>query len=397
MRGKRKLADKAWHDLATRDKILVATAFYIAFVAALFWWATNSIGFFNETTMQIASWEDRRSFGLGFAGLLAPWLAIIGYILSAARTKAVEDANRQQVDDHRQRLYMDALQTLNRKKDYQKAGAIESLRKLGRQEDGEYRTQVIEILTAFIRSTARIADRKIQSPYFKRNEKKTGRRLNPSGTALNLASALHALSEIQSTMEFPKNIFSFDEHAVVFDDLDLSELDFMPKKSISRMYFSKCDFSGCKFMRVKFIDTNFWSCNFNKANLSDAHFAPRPGGLGIALLKSTFEDTYMHRTDFENVGGIDEGQLLRVRYSERDPPKNVPETTGSQAAGILPTPFIPDDADSSKGHYMSVGETKQRHALGNHEKGTGPFRPLHKDGRPVPIIHPDDPDDVILD
>ena len=58
-----------------------------------FWWASQSIGLSDENTMQITSWEDRRSAALGFAGLLAPWLAIIGYILSAARNEREEHPN----------------------------------------------------------------------------------------------------------------------------------------------------------------------------------------------------------------------------------------------------------------------------------------------------------------
>lgn len=298
-------------------------------------------------------------------------------------SKAMNDANRQQAYDHQQRQYMDALDTPNRARDYQKAGAIESLRKLGSQEDGEYRTQAIEVLAAFVRSTARIAD------------KKTKRRIDPNETALNLASAPHALSEIQSKMEFSASFFN--SNILVFENLDLSALKFTTKKSISRMNFRACNFSGCNFLAVTFIDTNFWVCNFNEAILSNSHFAPRPGGPNISLSKSTFEDTVVSFTNFEHVGRIKEGQLLRVRYSETAPPKNVPQVSGSSAAGILPTPFIPDDADSSKGHYMSVERTKQSHAVRDFEKGTSPSRPLHKDGTPVPIIHPDDPDDVILD
>ena len=333
--------------------------------------------------MQITSWEDRRSAALGFAGLLAPWLAIIGYILSAARTKAMNDANRQQVDDHRQRLYMDALETLNRKRDYQKAGAIESLRKLGSQEDGEYRTQAIEILTAFIRSTARIAD------------ENTNQRLNSNGTALNLASAPHALSDLQSQMEM--SLSPLDEGYIIFEDLDLSALTFTKGKSILGVNFRACNFSGCLFMNVTFSHTNFWVCNFNKAILNYSHFTPQYGGSGISFSKSTLDGTYIHFTDFEHVGPIEKDQFRKVRYDIHAPPKNVPKTTGGQAAGVLPTPFVRDGADPNTGHYISVERTKQYYAVKDSENRTGPFRPLHKDGTPVPIIHPDFPDDVILD
>ena len=295
----------------------------------------------------------------------------------------MEDANYQQAYDLQQRQYMDALEAFNRARDYQKAGAIESLRKLGVQEDGEYRTQAVEVLAAFVRSTARIAD------------KNTKRRIDPTETALNLASALHALSEIQSKMEFSASFF--DKNILLFENLDLSELKFTMKKSISRMNFRACNFTGCNFVAVTFTDTNFWVCNFNKAILSSSHFAPGLGGININLSKSTFEDTLVEFTNFEHVSQISEGQLLKVRYSYTAPPKNVPRTSGNRMNGVLPTPFDYHKTDPTKSGYISVKNAREICKKYGGEKSV--LRPYHKDGTPVPIVNPDDPNvpkDIIL-
>ena len=107
----------------------MATVAYLVVIIGAYWVTYAKLELIKILPFQITNWDDLRTFGLGLSGIVAAWLAIVGYILSATRTKVMEDANRQQVDDHRQRLYMDALETLNRKKDYQKAGAIESDRK----------------------------------------------------------------------------------------------------------------------------------------------------------------------------------------------------------------------------------------------------------------------------
>ena len=399
----------AWNYFYGRiwGRVLMASLAYVVVFGLIFCWAGSKVDFFNDKTLPIKTWEDRRSFGLGVSGFLLSWLAIVGAILSAVRTKTMEEANRQQAVDHQQRLYMDALETLNRKQAYQKAGAIEALRRLGIQEDGEYRTHAIEILATFIRSTARIANQNVQSSHLKGRkhispkseieEADEGRRIDPSGTALNLATALHALSDLQ--MQRKTSHSFFEEDFLTFENLDFSHLTFTKGKTLSRIHFRKCSFFKCYFLSLKFKDTNFWACNFDESILSHAHFMPGDGGYNINLKGSSFKDAYVHGTNFEHVHHIDTDQLRFARYYNSSPPKNVPIIRIGEDAngeGILPPPFIPDEVDKEIGSYLSIEETREFYSL-NYGKERHPFRPRHQDQTPVPIAHPDDPTNVILD
>ena len=248
-------------------RIFLATLGLLLVILFVFWVTHIKFDLFNDASLKVTGWDDLRTLGWALSGAVATWLAIVGAILSAARTKAMadtaramEETNRQKTDEHRQRLYIDALETLNRKKDYQKAGAIEALRKLGLQKDGEYRIHAIEILATFIRSTARIQN------------KETNRRENSDDTSLNLASALHALSDLQKQMDVSHS--PLGEDFLIFEDLDLSHLRFNKGRTLSRIHFRKCSFFKCHFLGVKFQDTNFWDCNFDESVLSYAHFMP---------------------------------------------------------------------------------------------------------------------------
>ncbi len=382
-----KTTRKIWNYFYSRTwgRVLMASLAYIVAIGLIFWWAGSKINFFKEQTLSVENWEDRRSFGLGVSGILLSWLAIIGAILSAARTKAMEETNQRQADAHNQKLYMDALETLNKARDYQKAGAIEALRKLGCQEGGDYYTDAIEILKSFIRSTARIVDGK------------PNRRANPEDTALNLASALHALSDLLMATDPPFAVF--ETGFETFDDLDFTQLTFNSGKTLARIHFRKCCFHKCNFTRVKFQDLNFWKCNFDGSILSRVHFKPGDAGFNISLDVSTFNDTWMHGTDFEHVYQIKPDQLRLVRYHGYSPPKNVPTIEIEENAageGILPPPFIPDEENKEIGSYLSIEETREFYSL-NYGEGGHSFRPRHQDRTPVPIAHPDDPTNVILD
>jgi hypothetical protein len=68
--------------------ILFAVLGYVGGLGVLVWASYEPIALFDNAT--ITGWEDRRSLGLGFAGIVAPLLAIIGFILSANRTRMME-------------------------------------------------------------------------------------------------------------------------------------------------------------------------------------------------------------------------------------------------------------------------------------------------------------------
>jgi hypothetical protein len=61
----------------------------------------------------VTGWEDRRSLGLGFAGITAPLLAIIGYILSANRTAAMEEDNHIKKEDAKRRVFNEKIAALD--------------------------------------------------------------------------------------------------------------------------------------------------------------------------------------------------------------------------------------------------------------------------------------------
>lgn len=375
-----RIAKRIWQYLYTRlwCRILMTSLLYLTAFGLTFWWAGGKLNFFDEGTLPVKDWEDRRAFGLGVSGFILAWLAIIGAILSAARTKAMEDANRQQVDDHRQRLYIDALETLNRKRDYQKAGAIESLRKLGSQEDGEYRTQAIEILTAFIRSTARIAD------------KNTERRLDPSGTALNLASALYALSDLLS--EHGLKSMHLEKISSDFKNLDLSELVFANSNSnrLAHLNFYACNFSDSNFINQKISSVIFSDCDFTTASLYGTHFILDPSSSGTEFIFAKFEGTIISNTNFEGVSYLSMLDLIGALYEFVKPPRNIPnnvEDGFSIVQPLLPAPWEP-----LTGHYYSGDETRNFHYSTNDK-----YRPHYVDGSFVRIVDSISPELTILD
>ena len=105
----------------------------------------------------------------------------------------------------------------------------------------------IEILATFIRSTARIQNKEIN------------RRENSDDTSLNLASALHALSDLQKQMDVSHS--PLGEDFLIFEDLDLSHLRFNKGRTLSRIHFRK--FAQMPFSWRALRD--FWDCNFDES------------------------------------------------------------------------------------------------------------------------------------
>ena len=105
------------------QQMLLATLIFLMVIYTAYWFTHEKLELILIKPFKITNWNELRTFGLGLSGVVATWLAIIGAILSAARTKAMEEANQRQADAHNQKQYMDALETLNKAKDYQKAGA----------------------------------------------------------------------------------------------------------------------------------------------------------------------------------------------------------------------------------------------------------------------------------
>jgi hypothetical protein len=362
-------------DVRFLGRILLATVAYLIVVISFYWTVHKELELFAINPAKIKTWNDLRTFGLGLSGFIAVWLAIVGAILSAARTKAMEDANRQHVDDHRQRLYMDALGTLNRVQDYQKAGAIESLRKLGTQEDGEYSTQAIEILTAFIRSTARIAD------------KKTKQRLNPEGTALNIASALYALSDL---LNQPTSFtMTVGHQSLDFKNLDLSELSFTKSNDLSNLNFLECKFFKSQFIDQKMSSISFVECDFTDASFRGTHFNGGSSSL-VCFAFSKFGGTVISDTDFAGVSDFDEFDLVGSLYDRHRPPRNVPYDDENELG--TNDPVLPPPMKDWTNDYSSDIDTIEFHWDTDDE-----FRPRHSDGSFVRIVDPNDPTKVILD
>ena len=373
-------AKAIWCYFYTRlwGRIVMATVAYLVVIIGAYWVTYAKLELIKILPFQITNWDDLRTFGLGLSGIVAAWLAIVGYILSATRTKVMEDANRQQVDDHRQRLYMDALDTLNRKKDYQKAGAIESLRKLGRQEDGEYRTQVIEILTAFIRSTARIANQK------------TKRRLNPEGTALNLASALYALSDL---LNQPTSFtMTVGHQSLDFKNLDLSELIFTKSTNISHLNFFDCDFSKSQFIDQTISSVTFARCDLTGTSFEGTFFRQDPSIFRVIFAGSKIDGTVISNTDFEGTFGLLELDLLFTRYHFQKPPRSLPRYYYKGDESRSDDIVLPPPMSLLTGDYLNYEETRKFHWDTDDE-----FRPRHSDGSFVRIVDPNNPTKVILD
>ncbi|MEK9544378.1 MAG: hypothetical protein VW016_12905, partial [Luminiphilus sp.] len=82
--------------------ILFTVLGYVGGLDLLVWIFHEPLGLFDNVA--VTGWEDRQSLGLGFAGITAPLLAIIGYILSTNRTAAMEEDNHTKKEDAKRRV-----------------------------------------------------------------------------------------------------------------------------------------------------------------------------------------------------------------------------------------------------------------------------------------------------
>ena len=121
-------------------------------------------------------------------------------------------------------------------------------------------------------------------------------------------------------------------------------------------------------------------------------------------------DANIDGTDFSGVFELDENQLNKCRYDRLLPPKNLPvritrggvtgqvqiasQRTGPRAT--LPPPFQRDmdDPKSVSNRYYTRNETLRFYKKLDVESNAA--RPKNRNGDPVPIVCPDDPNNPIL-
>ena len=139
-------------------RILMASLAYVMAFGLIFWWVGGRIDFFNEKTLPIRHWDDRRSFGLGVSGFILAWLAIIGAILSAARTKAMEDTNRETKNNRLNERYENALKSIDGD-GLSAIGAIENMKAVAMQDES-LRDQIIKILIGYLQRHAKLMMRR---------------------------------------------------------------------------------------------------------------------------------------------------------------------------------------------------------------------------------------------
>ena len=363
-------------------RILMASLLYLTAFGLIFWWVGGKIEFLNEKTLPVENWDDRRSFGLGVSGFMLAWLAIIGAILSAARTKAMEDTNRETRINRLNERYENALKSIDGE-GLSAIGAIETVKTVALQDESLL-DETIRILCSYLNRNAQI------------DNLKTNTCSRHKQFYLHFQHALLALVELQrqrlKTADLAPNNF------VVLVLLDLRMVRIPDQSAITGFHFGRCNFdrslfsqsklSSVLFVKCKMIDTIMTGVELKKAATNYAE---------TELDDSEFDGAEISDVDFVGIASLAHGQMAKVRYDYRHPPKNfpcklpddhAPGQHGSKAARpILPTPWNHDEK-----RYLNLDE-----AIKFHRDTADEYRPRHSDGSFVRMVDPNEPNIVIPD
>ena len=378
-------AKAIWCYFYTRlwGRLVMASLLYLTAFGLISWWVGGKIDFLNETTLPVQNWDDRRSFGLGVSGFMLTWLAIIGAILSAARTKAMEDTNRETKNNRLNERYENALKSIDGD-GLSAIGAIENMKAVAMQDES-LRDQIIKILIGYLQRHAKIDD------------EATGTSSNSDLLRTHFEAALNAIIRLQEKRVATEGLRP--EHFLWLNLLDLREVKIIPESQLISISFYDCNFESSFCSMVKFNNVTFRNCALDHSMFLNTSFMKSDAtALYSQLESSTFEGTLISGLDLSAATRLERNQMARTKYLASLPPTNFPffvsnELSLSQVTDQAPQrPVLPPPFDFTKNQYLSRDE-----ALEFHRKTGDKHRPLNNNEEFVPIVDPDDPNIVILD
>lgn len=311
-------------ELSVRVQIGLTIFVYVCLLWAVTTEFGRPIGLFDNLT--ITNWEDRRSFGLSIAGAVAPLLAIIGYILSAHRTKTMNADNEIKDAGQRQVAFAEALTTID-SDGLGSVGAIGVIAQIG-STDRNHTNSAIDILTGYLREKAKKPGTRSQrgrkllhnEPTIKNEDSK---RADGDKYILHIEAALNGLCALLNSNA---NLNLPGRHPITFlEHLDLNKISLRAGMNVSSIGFFNCSFKNSELNQL-----TFWNVHFNRCNLTSASFTNSNFVLGnkvktfSSLSKSCLDKTVISNTDFKGVTALDLNQLESCRYSNLLPPLNLP-------------------------------------------------------------------------
>ena len=331
------------------------------------------IDFFNDKTLPVTNWEDRRSFGLGVSGFLLSWLAIIGAILSAARTQAMEDANQETKDKRLHERYENALKDIDGE-GLSAIGAIETIKAVALL-DQTLLKQTISILCSYLNRNAKIDDfKKITCS-------------KHSELLLHYQHALLALVELQRQKLINDDLVL--NNYITLDCLDFRDIEILDQDKVSGFYFGACNFDRAIFSRSKFAGVVFAFCTMTNTILSKVEFKKEETPYkNLRLYNSDFEGAIITDVDFKGIESLKYQQMSAAKYLCEFPPKNFPcrlrdDGTASQDGPQPARPILPPPWDHDKQQYWSMARWEA------YKASEGAVVPLDQEGNEVPIVEPE--------
>lgn len=327
------------------------------------------------------NWEKRRSLGLAIAGVLGPWLAIIGYYFAAKRTQTLQQDNQIKSEQTDQDGFTKALELLG-KLEISAVGSIAIIASIGAR-NSRYSDEAKQVLMALLTDLATIGP--------------NGKRSDGDKFLLHIQAALNGLCKLQSTLKFATHQ-ERNKRMVRLKTIDFSGVTINFGTRMKAFTFSKCVFEDADLGTTEFEMTHFLNCNFTGASLAHCSFLGGPVNFDGSLEGSKLIDTNISSTDFTGISGMAKDQLANCRYWKHQPPRNLsrwvdsrtlPATADGGAKPLeknyLPPPFemYGEDGRAPKDRYMTESEAEAFWSEW-HEK----HRPRDRDGIRIKIAYP---------
>ena len=328
-------------------------------------------------------WEKRRSLGLAVAGVLGPWLAIIGYFVAAKRTQSFQQDNKIKSQQTDQDGFTKALELLD-KLEISAVGSIAIISSIGAQ-NSRYSDEAKQVLIALLTKLATLSPN---------GKKQGGDKLLP-----HIQAALNGLCKLQSTLDFATHE-ERNKKTIRLKTLDFSGVTINFGTRMKAFTFEKCVLKNADLGSTEFDMTHFLDCDFTGASLAHCSFLGGPNYFDGSLDGSLLTNTNVSGTDFAGISGMAKGQLASCRYWKHQPPVNLSRWVDSRTLpanldygakpsqeNYLPPPFemYGEDGEPSKDRYMTESEAEafwsewyERH------------RPRDRDGNLIEIVYPDD-------
>ena len=361
--------------------------------AFLLWAVTTKfgrpIGLLDNLT--ITNWEDRRSFGLSIAGAVAPLLAIIGYILSANRTKTMEADNKIKDASQRQEAFAEALKLID-SEGLGSVGAISIIEQLG-CFDLKYTQSAKDTLLAFLQKRAPKAPADNAPPDNAPPDNAPPDKALPDNSEfkLHVEAALHGLFALQTFTRREQNGRYHNNIQII--GLDLSRLRIKPYTNVQDIGFWDCSLLNTDFSHASFTGTIFTACDLTRASLQESTFINSDHLMSnIALRDTKLIGTIISNTNFEGVSNLKNIQLIDCVYELEEPPKNIPviiddstrDTAEVKNSIILSSPCRLKDIDFKS---IPMDEVKRFWQSPGNDK----YRPRDRDGNLIEVFYLDDP------